>query len=253
MFKTLATHGDGMADLAQVLIAEAERRGKKQMVETRKKTIKTIDLDIDNNITPSTSNTSSSNKKETIPIEERIIQLAIMGRPNVGKSTLLNAFIQEERSITGPMPGLTRDAVTAEWQHENRIFRLVDTAGLTRIRTNKQLLGIMQDKEKRLSVLSDKIGFVGTNEKVDTSVKLPGREFVNPELDPSQFSYQISEYALMSAMNALRYAQVVLLVVEGSQGTFSKLDLQLASKCLEEGRGLVIAANKGGIVTLYNM
>ena len=48
-------------------------------------------------------------------------------------------------------------------------------------------------------------------------------------------------------MNALKYAQVVLLVVENSQGTFSKLDLQIARKCMDEGRALVIAANKGDL------
>jgi GTP-binding protein len=67
--------------------------------------------------------------------------------------------------------------------------------------------------------------------------------------DPSQFSYQVSEFALVSALNSLRFAQVVLLVVEGSTGKFSKLDLQLARKCLEEGRGLVIAANKKDLVS----
>jgi GTPase len=48
-------------------------------------------------------------------------------------------------------------------------------------------------------------------------------------------------------MNALKFAQVVLLVVENTQGKFSKLDLQIARKCLDEGRALVIAANKGDL------
>ena len=53
--------------------------------------------------------------------------------------------------------------------------------------------------------------------------------------------------SLVSAMNALKFAQVVLLVVENSQGKFSKLDLQIARKCLDEGRALVIAANNGDL------
>jgi GTP-binding protein len=56
--------------------------------------------------------------------------------------------------------------------------------------------------------------------------------------------------SLISALNALRFAQVVLLVVESQQGKFSKLDLQLARKCLEEGRAVVIAANKRDLVEL---
>ena len=57
----------------------------------------------------------------------------------------------------------------------------------------------------------------------------------------------------MSALNALRYSQVVLLVVENSQGKFSKLDLQIARKCLEEGRAVVIAANKGDLAAVMGV
>ncbi|MBR0650668.1 ribosome biogenesis GTPase Der [Roseomonas terrae] len=62
---------------------------------------------------------------------ERPLRLAIVGRPNAGKSTLLNALIGQERTITGPEPGLTRDAITVQWRDETggRV-RLVDTAGM---------------------------------------------------------------------------------------------------------------------------
>jgi len=60
------------------------------------------------------------------------IRLAVAGRPNVGKSTLINALIGEERVLTGPEPGVTRDAITVDWVHEGRRFELVDTAGLRR-------------------------------------------------------------------------------------------------------------------------
>ncbi|MFQ5783745.1 MAG: ribosome biogenesis GTPase Der [Alphaproteobacteria bacterium] len=62
----------------------------------------------------------------------RPLKLAIVGRPNVGKSTLLNRLVGEERTITGPEPGITRDAIAVEWEHEGRAVRLVDTAGLRR-------------------------------------------------------------------------------------------------------------------------
>ena len=62
---------------------------------------------------------------------DRPLRLAIVGRPNAGKSTLLNALLGEERMITGPEPGLTRDAVAVEWtDHTGGRVRLVDTAGL---------------------------------------------------------------------------------------------------------------------------
>jgi GTP-binding protein len=62
----------------------------------------------------------------------RPLQLAVVGRPNVGKSTLINRLIGEERLLTGPEAGITRDAITVEWTHRGRRLRLVDTAGLRR-------------------------------------------------------------------------------------------------------------------------
>jgi GTP-binding protein len=61
---------------------------------------------------------------------DRPLRLAIVGRPNAGKSTLLNALLGEERMITGPEPGLTRDAVAVEFRDAEGPVRLVDTAGM---------------------------------------------------------------------------------------------------------------------------
>lgn len=61
---------------------------------------------------------------------ERPLQLAIVGRPNTGKSTLVNRLLGEDRVLTGPEPGVTRDAVPIDWEYEGRRVRLVDTAGL---------------------------------------------------------------------------------------------------------------------------
>ncbi len=71
---------------------------------------------------------------EAVPEEDlsKPIKIAIAGRPNVGKSTLLNAILGEERSMTGPEAGITRDAVHVDWEFGGRQLRLVDTAGLRR-------------------------------------------------------------------------------------------------------------------------
>lgn len=58
------------------------------------------------------------------------LQLAIVGRPNVGKSTLLNQLIGHERVLTGPEAGVTRDSISTEWSYKGRAIRLIDTAGL---------------------------------------------------------------------------------------------------------------------------
>jgi GTPase len=58
------------------------------------------------------------------------LKLAIVGRPNAGKSTLVNRMLGEERMITGPEAGITRDSISLDWTWEGRPVRLVDTAGL---------------------------------------------------------------------------------------------------------------------------
>lgn len=62
--------------------------------------------------------------------EVKSIKIAIVGRPNAGKSTLLNALVGEQRSMTGPEPGITRDAITVQWEYKGHPMRLVDTAGM---------------------------------------------------------------------------------------------------------------------------
>lgn len=64
------------------------------------------------------------------PDEVKSIKIAIVGRPNAGKSTLLNALVGEQRSMTGPEAGITRDAITVQWEHKGVPVRLVDTAGM---------------------------------------------------------------------------------------------------------------------------
>lgn len=75
---------------------------------------------------------------------EHPLQLAIVGRPNAGKSTLVNRMLGEERMITGPEAGITRDSISLDWEWNGRAVRLVDTAGL-RKRSK------VEDKLERLS------------------------------------------------------------------------------------------------------
>jgi GTP-binding protein len=60
------------------------------------------------------------------------LQMVIVGRPNSGKSTLINRLLGEDRVLTGPEPGVTRDAIYIDWTHEGQKFKLVDTAGARR-------------------------------------------------------------------------------------------------------------------------
>lgn len=66
------------------------------------------------------------------PDESAPLRLAIVGRPNVGKSTLINQLVGGDRMVTGPEPGITRDAIAIRWQWRGHAVRLVDTAGMRR-------------------------------------------------------------------------------------------------------------------------
>ena len=76
---------------------------------------------------------------------ERPVNLAIIGRPNAGKSTLMNALLGEDRLLVGPEAGITRDAIAVDWSWRGKRFRLVDTAGMRK-------KAKVQAKLERLSV-----------------------------------------------------------------------------------------------------
>ncbi|HVL29227.1 MAG TPA: ribosome biogenesis GTPase Der, partial [Sphingomicrobium sp.] len=72
------------------------------------------------------------------------LKLAVVGRPNAGKSTLVNTMLGEDRMITGPEAGITRDSITLDWEWQGKAVQLVDTAGLRK-------RAKVQDKLERLS------------------------------------------------------------------------------------------------------
>jgi len=168
-----AEHGEGMADLYDAI--------RPHVPETASTDVEVMDEPGE----PEAPEADSS----TLPGP---LQLAIVGRPNVGKSTLINRLVGEERLLTGPEPGITRDSIAVEWSYRGRPLKLVDTAGLRR-RAN-----VVEPLEK-LSV-------------ADT-------------------------------LRAIRFAQVVVLVLDAND-MLEKQDLAIARLVIDEGRALVIAANK---------
>ncbi|OUR76679.1 ribosome biogenesis GTPase Der [Alphaproteobacteria bacterium 46_93_T64] len=77
---------------------------------------------------------------EEVAAKDRPLHLAIVGRPNAGKSTLVNKLLGEERLLTGPEAGVTRDSIAVEWEFEGQKIKLVDTAGIRkRARVQKKL------------------------------------------------------------------------------------------------------------------
>ena len=98
-----AEHGEGLADLHNV-IAEFEE----------------------------THEQGEEFEQDEDELSRRPLQIAIVGRPNAGKSTLINRIIGEERLITGPEAGLTRDSIGLPWKYHGMPMKLFDTAGLRR-------------------------------------------------------------------------------------------------------------------------
>jgi len=77
-----------------------------------------------------TANDQQPTTNDDLPAHE--VKVAIIGHPNVGKSTLLNALTSSDRAIVSPIPGTTRDAVDEIVEHNGRTFRFIDTAGIRR-------------------------------------------------------------------------------------------------------------------------
>lgn len=106
-----AEHGEGLADLYEALMP-------------------LLDPIIAENALPEEEETEESPEAEAARRFAEPLKLAIVGRPNAGKSTLINKLIGEARLVVGPEAGITRDSIAIPWTWEGREVRLIDTAGL---------------------------------------------------------------------------------------------------------------------------
>jgi GTP-binding protein len=124
--------------------------------------------------------------------EDKSIRVAIIGRPNVGKSRLLNAILGQERVIVSDVPGTTRDAIDTEIVVNGVDVTLIDTAGIRR---------------------------------------------------RGHIDQGIEKYSVMRTLRAINRSNVVLLVVDASEGVTAQ-DTHIAGYALEQSKGIVLVVNK---------
>ena len=124
--------------------------------------------------------------------EEKRTRIAILGRPNVGKSTLINRLLGEERVLVLDRPGTTRDSIAIPFDHHDKKYTLIDTAGIRR----------------RGKIVED-----------------------------------IEIFSVIKAMQAMKAADVVILVIDAREGVTDQ-DMRLLGLILQTGNALVLAFNK---------
>lgn len=129
-----AEHGQGMLDLRDAIVAAiGEDRAYPEDDEA------VTDIDVRAEVA------AEDEDYEPEYDETKPLRVAIVGRPNAGKSTLINRFLGEDRLLTGPEAGITRDSISVEWDWKGRTIKMFDTAGMRR-------KAKVQEKLEKLSV-----------------------------------------------------------------------------------------------------
>ena len=124
-----AEHGLGLADLHAIVAAAVERSAAahaETALPTALDELPEVDVEL-----PEDDGTSEEGPALRWN-PRRYLNVAIVGRPNAGKSTLINRMVGAERLLTGPEAGITRDSILVPWEWQGRVINLVDTAGIRR-------------------------------------------------------------------------------------------------------------------------
>ena len=188
-----AAHGEGLVDLHDAMLAAAQAIGLGDVLTGD------ADNDADDHLFTDADGLDEKLDADGNPIDvwqdEQVSQpmrIAIVGRPNMGKSTLINSLIDEDRLLTGPEAGITRDSIEVPFQWNGKPYKLVDTAGM-----------------RRRARIADKV----------------------------------EKLMVDDALRAVQYAHLCVLLIDATE-EIHKQDLTIARLIEDEGRAIVIVANK---------
>ncbi|MBB06170.1 ribosome biogenesis GTPase Der [Pseudooceanicola sp.] len=135
-----AEHGEGMSDLASVLDPIADQFAAREEEAARRMEAEGLTPDTDMDVDEEPEDDESWR-----PSEDRPLQVAVVGRPNAGKSTLINRILGDDRLLTGPEAGITRDSISLRMDWGGLPVRIFDTAGMRK-------KAKVQEKLEKLSV-----------------------------------------------------------------------------------------------------
>jgi GTP-binding protein len=188
-----AAHGEGMVDLHDALLDVAHLIGREDDI-IGDVDITAVGADFSDGFDGNERLDADGNPIDLWRDEQtsQPMRIAIVGRPNMGKSTFVNSLIGQERLLTGPEAGITRDSIEVPFEWNGRPYRLVDTAGM-----------------RRRARISDKV----------------------------------EKLMVGDALRAIQYAHLCVLLIDAGE-PIHKQDLAIARLIEDEGRALVIGANK---------
>ena len=186
-----AAHGEGLLDLHDALLVAAKQLGMENLLLGESAADEDAlrqdeKYDGDGNLLDSWVDDQA----------QMPMRIAIVGRPNMGKSTLINSLLGEDRLLTGPEAGITRDSIEVNFEFKGQPYKLVDTAGM-----------------RRRARVADKV----------------------------------EKLMVDDALRAIQFAHLCVLLVDATE-PLHKQDLAIARRIEDEGRAIVIAANKWDVV-----
>ncbi|MCP4392911.1 MAG: ribosome biogenesis GTPase Der [Alphaproteobacteria bacterium] len=122
-----AEHGTGISTLFEAILPFLEEADEKVAAE-----LEQAEFLHSQSVEAGEDGFYEDDENQKTDFDKHPLQLAIVGRPNVGKSTLVNCLLKDERMLTGPIAGVTRDSIAVDWEWQSKKIKLVDTAGLRR-------------------------------------------------------------------------------------------------------------------------